>query len=173
MFRMLLWPHDSHAVYRKEARFARVPDRDGNAWQGYYPRMSNPSYPSNRTVIATDRAPAAIGPYSQAIRAGNLLFLSGQVGLDPETGVVPGETAADQARQVMSNMRAVLNAAGADFGNVVKATIFLADMNDFGAVNDVYGEVMGPEPPARSTVEVSCLPLNVKVEIECIATLDS
>lgn len=135
--------------------------------------MSTQSSSRTRTVIATDRAPAAIGPYSQAIRAGNLLFLSGQICLNPETGELVGDTAAEQTQLIMSNIRAVLTAAGATLGDVVKVTIFLADMNDFAAVNEVYGAAMGAEPPARSTVEVSRLPKDVKVEIECIATLDA
>ena len=136
------------------------------------PAMSTPTSSKTRTIIATDRAPAAIGPYSQAVRVGNLLFLSGQIALDPDSGELVGDDAAAQTEQVMKNVRAVLNAAGADTGDLVKVTIFLADMNDYGAVNEVYGAAVGDEPPARSAVEVSRLPRDVKVEIECIATLD-
>lgn len=120
-------------------------------------------------VIATEGAPAAIGPYSQAVRAGDLLFCSGQIPLDPATGqVVPGD-AARQTEQVMKNIRAVLAAAGVGFDSVVKSTIFLADMADFGAVNEVYGRCFPGHKPARSTVAVRGLPRDVLVEIEVIA----
>ncbi|HUH02275.1 MAG TPA: RidA family protein [Kofleriaceae bacterium] len=125
-----------------------------------------------RTVIATPGAPGAIGPYSQAVRAGNLVFCSGQIALDPGTGeVVEGDVAA-QTRQVLDNLSAVLAAAGAGWHQVVKTTIYLADMNDFGAMNAVYAERVGAEPPARATVEVSRLPRNVRVEIDAIAAIE-
>lgn len=124
-----------------------------------------------KTVISTSKAPAAIGPYSQAIIAGDFLFLSGQIPLNPENGTMVGETAADQAKQVMSNLSAVLEAAGATLENLVKTTIFLADLADFGAVNEVYGSCFAENPPARATVEVSCLPKGALVEIEGIAVL--
>jgi len=126
-----------------------------------------------RAAIATGRAPQAIGPYSQAIRAGNLLFCSGQVALDPATGelVAPGDVAA-QTERVLDNLGAVLEAAGVDFDAVVKTTIFLADMADFAAVNDVYAKRFRGEPPARATVQVSRLPRDARVEIDAIATLD-
>lgn len=122
-----------------------------------------------KSVISTKGAPAAIGPYSQAIRIDRLLFLSGQIPLDPETGeIVPGDVTA-QAEQVMKNLAAVLAAAGADFKHVVKTTIFLADMGKFAEVNAVYAKHF-PEPfPARSTVEVSKLPKGALLEIEAIA----
>jgi 2-iminobutanoate/2-iminopropanoate deaminase len=125
-----------------------------------------------RTAISTDLAPRAIGPYSQAIRKGSLLFLSGQIPLDPATMTIVGTTAAEQAERVMENLAAVLAAGGAGFGDVVKATIFLADLEDFAAVNAVYGKRFeGMAPPARSTVQVARLPRDVKVEIELIAVL--
>lgn len=125
-----------------------------------------------RTVIATPGAPGAIGPYSQAIRAGNLVFCSGQIALDPSTGqIVEGDVAA-QTRQVLDNLGAVLGAAGSGWHQVVKTTIYLADMNDFGAVNAVYAERVGDEPPARATVEVSRLPRDVRVEIDAIAAIE-
>jgi 2-iminobutanoate/2-iminopropanoate deaminase len=125
-----------------------------------------------RRVIATQSAPGAIGPYSQAILAGNLVFCSGQIPLDPATGqVVAGDVAA-QTRQVMANLTAVLAAAGAGWAQVAKTTIYLADMNDFGAVNAVYAEHAGTEPPARATVEVARLPKDVRVEIDAIAVLE-
>lgn len=129
--------------------------------------------PNSRTVISTDRAPRAIGPYSQAIAAGALVFCSGQIALDPATGQLVGaDDVAAQTRQVLDNLEAVLAAAGAGFGQVVKTTIFLADMNDFAVVNQVYAERVGAEPPARATVEVSRLPRDVRVEIDAIAVLD-
>lgn len=122
-----------------------------------------------RSAIRTSQAPAAIGPYSQAIRSGDLLFTSGQIPLDPVSGkLVEGDITA-QTRQVMANLRAVLAAAGADFADVVKTTIFLVDMGDFAAVNAVYGEHFPAAPPARSTVAVARLPRDARVEIELIA----
>lgn len=125
-----------------------------------------------RTVIATSGAPGAIGPYSQAIRAGKLVFCSGQIALDPATGqIVDGDVAA-QARQVLDNLTAVLEAAGTGWHQVAKTTIYLADMNDFAAVNAVYAERVGTAPPARATVEVSRLPKDVRVEIDAIAAIE-
>ena len=119
--------------------------------------------------ISTSNAPAAIGPYSQAIRAGGFVFLRGQIPLDPATGeIVAGDVAA-QTRQVMKNVNAVLGAASATFANVVKTTIFLVDMSDFAAVNAVYGEYFTEIAPARSTVAVAALPRGSRVEIEVIA----
>jgi len=121
--------------------------------------------------IRTERAPAAIGPYSQAVKAGGFLFISGQIPLDPATGeVVQGETAA-QADRVLQNIRGILDDSGATLQDVVKTTIFLVDMNDFAAVNEVYGRYFATEPPARTTVQVSRLPKDVRIEIEAIAHL--
>jgi 2-iminobutanoate/2-iminopropanoate deaminase len=121
-----------------------------------------------RDAIKTADAPAAIGPYSQAIAIDGLLFCSGQLGLDPATGnLVEGVEA--QAERVMLNLRAVLDAAGATFADVVKTTIFLADIDDFAVVNAVYGRFMPDPPPARSTVQVAALPKGGRVEIEAIA----
>lgn len=120
-------------------------------------------------LISTDKAPAAIGPYSQAVRVGELLFCSGQIPLDPATGeVVAGDVSA-QAGRVMENIAAVLAAAGRGFDDVVKSTIFLADMADFAAVNEVYGRCFTGHRPARSTVAVKGLPRGVLLEIEVIA----
>ena len=125
---------------------------------------------STRTAIATDDAPGAIGPYSQAIRAGDLVFCSGQIALAPHTGELVGAgDVAEQTRQVMDNLGAVLAAAGASFASVVKTTIYLADMGDFPTVNQVYGERFPEVPPARATVQVSRLPKDVLVEIDAIA----
>ena len=120
-------------------------------------------------VIATDEAPKAIGPYSQAIVSGDLVFTSGQIPLDPKTQeMVKGDVRA-QAERVMENLRGVLEAAGASFGQVVKTTIFLADLADFAVVNEVYGKRFTGSPPARSTVQVAALPKGARVEIEMIA----
>jgi 2-iminobutanoate/2-iminopropanoate deaminase len=125
----------------------------------------------NRHVISSPDAPKAIGPYSQAIRAGNLLFLSGQIPLDPASGnVIDGDVTA-QTERVLSNISAVLQAAGATFANVVRTTVFLADMNEFAAMNAVYGKHVVDPPPARSTVQVARLPKDVRVEIDVIAVL--
>lgn len=129
-----------------------------------------------KTIIHTDRAPAAIGPYSQAtmIRAGKgLLFTAGQLALDPTSGQLVGEDARGQTRQVMANLRAVLAAAGIGFEAVLKATIFLKDLEDYPQVNEVYGECFGENPPARSAVQVARLPKDALVEIEMIAVVES
>ena len=120
-------------------------------------------------VISSDKAPAAIGPYSQAIQAGKLLFCSGQIPLDPVSGEIVAGDVSRQAEQVMENIAAVLTAAGAGFNDVVKATVFLVEMSDFGAVNEVYGRYFPVHKPARSTVAVKALPRGVLVEIEVIA----
>ena len=122
-----------------------------------------------RQPVSTPGAPAAIGPYSQAIRSGDLVFCSGQLGLDPATGeLVQGDTAA-QAERALRNLGAVLDAAGCSFADVAKVTIFLTDLADFGVVNDVYLRFIAEPPPARSTVEVSNLPKGARIEIEAIA----
>jgi len=126
---------------------------------------------SKRSVLSTPHAPAAIGPYSQAIRAGGFLFASGQLGLDPATGDLRDGIEA-QTRQALANLQAVLAEAGASIEDVVKTTIFLADMGDFATVNRLYGEVFRQAPPARSTVQVAALPKNGLVEIEMIVLLD-
>jgi 2-iminobutanoate/2-iminopropanoate deaminase len=125
-----------------------------------------------KKVILTNEAPAPIGPYSQAIRAGNMLFCSGQIPLDPKSGALVGEgDVKAQTTQVMKNVAAVLKAAGADFENVVKTTIFLKSMADFPMVNEIYGTYFKTNPPARSTVEVARLPKDVWVEVEVTALL--
>ncbi len=122
-----------------------------------------------KKIISTDKAPAAIGPYSQAIAHNGILYCSGQIPLDPETMEIVGDTAAEQAKQVMKNLSAVLEAAGTDFSKVVKCSIFLDDMGDFADVNEVYGAYFKSDPPARETVAVDTLPKSVLVEISCIA----
>ncbi|HKP54477.1 MAG TPA: RidA family protein [Chloroflexia bacterium] len=123
--------------------------------------------------IYTDHAPAAIGPYSQGIRFGNVVYTAGQVGLDPATGTLVEGGIAEQTRRALDNLAAVLQAAGTNFAAVLKTTVFLADMGDFAAMNDVYGSYFSnTHPPARSTVQVARLPKDALVEIECIATLD-
>jgi 2-iminobutanoate/2-iminopropanoate deaminase len=126
----------------------------------------------DRTVVSTAAAPAAIGPYSQAVRVGDLLFTSGQIPLTPEGALVEGDVSV-QTRQVMQNLAAVLAAAGTGFEHVVKCTVFLADMNDFGAMNDVFAGYFGALPPARSTVQVARLPRDARVEIEAVALIPS
>lgn len=124
----------------------------------------------NMEIIATTAAPAAIGPYSQAIRAGNLIFTSGQIPLDASGQLVDGDVTA-QTHQVFRNLQAVLQAAGASLNHVVKATVFLRDMNDFAIVNDIYAQYFGDHKPARSTVQVARLPKDVAVEIDVIASV--
>ena len=122
-------------------------------------------------TIATDRGPKAIGPYSQAVRANGFVFLSGQIPLDPKTQQVVEGDAAAQTERVLENLMGVVEAAGSSLQRVVKTTVFLADMNDFAAMNEVYSRYFAKHPPARSTVEVSKLPRNVRVEIDLIALL--
>ena len=124
-----------------------------------------------RTVVSSPDAPKAMGAYSPAIRAGNLMFVSGQIPIDPSTGeLVTGDIAA-QTEQVMRNIAALLKAAGADFDNVVRTTVFLADMNDFAGMNGVYSKHIVDPPPARATVQVGRLPRDVRIEIDAIAVL--
>jgi 2-iminobutanoate/2-iminopropanoate deaminase len=126
---------------------------------------------SNATmrVIETDDAPAAIGPYSQAIVANGMVYTAGQIPLDPSTGEVAGNDISDQTEQVMRNVRGVLKASGSSLAHVVKTTCFLADLDHFPAFNEVYGRCFPSAPPARSTVQVAKLPLGVLVEVECVA----
>jgi 2-iminobutanoate/2-iminopropanoate deaminase len=124
---------------------------------------------TQRTVVSTDKAPGAIGPYSQAISLGEFVFCSGQLPLDPSNGQLLTGSIEEQTRRVLDNLSAVLEAAGSSLKQVVKTTIFLADMNDFASVNAVYGEYFAEEPPARSTVQVARLPKDARVEIEAIA----
>jgi 2-iminobutanoate/2-iminopropanoate deaminase len=120
-------------------------------------------------VISTDKAPGAIGPYSQAIKANGMIFCSGQIPIDPVTGNFVSEDIAEQTVQVFKNLLAVLEAADSSFDKVVKTTVFLADMNDFAAMNEVYGKYFVENKPARATVQAARLPRDAKVEIDCIA----
>jgi len=122
-------------------------------------------------IINTNNAPAPIGPYSQASLAGNTLYVSGQIAIDPKTGDLKTESIAQETHQVMKNMGAVLEEAGMGYSNVVKCSIFISNMDDFAKINSVYGEYFSENSPARETVEVSCLPKNLNVEISCIAVL--
>ncbi len=122
-----------------------------------------------KTIIRSQNAPAPIGPYSQAVKAGNTLYVSGQIALDPTSGELVKGSLTDETRQVMKNLEAVLTEAGSSFSQVVKCSIFLMDMNDFAVVNEEYGKWLGEQPPARETVQVSGLPKGVRVEISCIA----
>jgi 2-iminobutanoate/2-iminopropanoate deaminase len=122
-------------------------------------------------IVATDRGPKAIGPYSQAVKAGGLVFLSGQIALDPQTQQIVEGDVAQQTERVLENLRGIVEAAGSSLERAVKTTVFLADMNDFAAMNEVYSRYFAHQPPARSTVQVSRLPRNVRVEIDLIAAL--
>jgi 2-iminobutanoate/2-iminopropanoate deaminase len=125
-----------------------------------------------KQAVSSADAPKAIGPYSQAVRAGQLLFVSGQVPLDPATGQIVGGDIAAQTRRVFDNLGAVLKAGGRSFADVVRTTVFLADMNDFAAVNEVYGTYFSEPYPARATVQVARLPKDARVEIDVIASYD-
>ncbi|XP_047969185.1 reactive Intermediate Deaminase A, chloroplastic-like isoform X2 [Salvia hispanica] len=138
-------------------------------------RRSGPSPPFASLGISTDanpeNAPAALGPYSQAIKANNMLFMSGVLGLDPQTGKFVSDSVEDQTEQVLKNMGEILKASGASYASVVKTTIMLADLKDFKKVNEIYAKYFPAPAPARSTYQVAALPLDAKIEIECIATL--
>ncbi len=122
-----------------------------------------------REIIHTDQAPAAVGPYSQANKIGNLVYTAGQIALDPATGQMREDDIQIQTEQVLKNLQAVLQAAGTDLANVVKTTVFLKDMGEFKAMNEVYARFFPTNPPARSAVQVAALPLNGRVEIEAVA----
>ena len=123
----------------------------------------------NKSIVFSDQAPAPIGPYSQAVKTGNTLYVSGQIPLDASTGQLINSGIADETDRVMNNISFILKAAGMDFNNVVKCSIFVTDMNDFAVVNETYEKYFDQSPPARETVEVSALPKGVHVEISCIA----
>jgi 2-iminobutanoate/2-iminopropanoate deaminase len=122
-----------------------------------------------RKIVATDSAPGAVGPYSQAVRSGDLVFTAGQIPLDPETGEMVGEGIEEQTHRVLQNLRAVLEAGGCGLESVLKMTVFMTDLGLFGRMNAVYSEYFPAEPPARSAVEVSALPLGAQIEMECVA----
>ena len=122
-----------------------------------------------KEIISTENAPGAIGPYSQAIKAGGMIFCSGQIPIDPATGNFVSDVVSEQTEQVLKNLGEVLTAAGASLNDVVKTTVFLADMNDFAEMNEVYGRFFSENKPARATVQAARLPRDAKVEIECIA----
>ena len=122
-----------------------------------------------KQIVSSPNAPAALGPYSHAVAAGGFLFTSGQIGLDPATGKLAGETTLEQAEQVLRNLEAVLAAAGMTFADVVKTTVLLTDLADFAAVNQLYGTRFAKDPPARSCFQAAALPAGAKIEIEVIA----
>jgi len=124
-----------------------------------------------KEIISTENAPGAIGPYSQAVKVGGFVFCSGQIPIDPKTGNFVSEEVAEQTEQVLKNLTAVLEAAGTDLNNVVKTTVFLADMNDFTAMNEVYARHFSENKPARATVQAARLPRDARVEIECVAVV--
>lgn len=124
-----------------------------------------------RKVVSTDKAPGAIGPYSQAIKTDSMVFVSGQLAMDPQTGVLVGGDVQDETRQALMNLQAILEASGSNLSSVVKTTVFISDMNDFPKINEVYAEFFINEQPARACVEVARLPKDARVEIEAIALL--
>jgi 2-iminobutanoate/2-iminopropanoate deaminase len=126
----------------------------------------------SKEIVSTEKAPAAIGPYSQAIKANGLVFTSGVIPVDPATSKVVEGAITEQATQVLENLKTVLEAAGSSLGQAVKTTCFLADLNDFATFNAIYGAYFDADPPSRSTVQVARLPLDVLVEVECVALLD-
>lgn len=125
-----------------------------------------------KEIISTENAPSAIGPYSQAVKTGGMVFCSGQIPIDVATGEFVSNDVGEQAHQVLKNLIAVLEAAGGGLDNVVKTTVFLADMNDFGIVNEIYAEYFGDNKPARATVQAARLPRDARVEIDCIAVVE-
>ena len=131
---------------------------------------TKPDISMEKKIISTTSAPAAIGPYSQAVLSGNTLYCSGQIAIDPSTGNIVDETIEKETEQVMKNLGAVLREAGMDYSNIVKCSIFMADMEDYAAINEVYARYFETDPPAREAVAVRTLPKNVRVEISAIAT---
>lgn len=125
----------------------------------------------NKKIITTDKAPAPIGPYSQAVMVNNMLYVSGQIAINPATGQLVLDNIIEETQQVMNNLKAILEAAGMDFSNVIKTTIFLKDMNQFSSVNEVYGAFFKSDFPARETVQVAALPKFVNVEISVVASM--
>jgi 2-iminobutanoate/2-iminopropanoate deaminase len=125
-----------------------------------------------KKIISTNEAPAAVGPYSQAVRAGSMVFCAGQIPLDPKSGQIVSQEISEQTRRVLDNITAVLKAEGLTFDNIVKTTIFLTDLGDFQRVNEIYASYFKQQPPARSTIQVSALPKGARVEIEAIAMAD-
>ncbi|HQJ51493.1 MAG: Enamine/imine deaminase [Chloroflexi bacterium ADurb.Bin180] len=125
----------------------------------------------SRQICSTPNAPAAVGPYSQAVRVGDLVFTAGQIGLIPGTRELAGPDIVAQTRQVLLNLQAILEAAGSDLAHAIKTTVFLADMKDWPAMNEVYGEFFPSQPPSRSAIQVVALPLGAKVEIEAVAVV--
>ena len=123
-----------------------------------------------KEIVSTENAPGAIGPYSQAVKTGGFVFCSGHIPIDPATGEFVSSDVAEQTDQVLKNLSAVLEAAGSSLNDVVKTTVFLADMGDFGAMNEVYGKYFSDNKPARATVQAARLPRDARVEIECVAT---
>ncbi|KAF3796758.1 Reactive Intermediate Deaminase [Nymphaea thermarum] len=148
---------------------SKSPSRVG--WVAPFASLSTSVDSGKKEAIQTEKAPAALGPYSQAIKANNLLFVSGVLGLVPETGKFVSDSIEDQTEQVLKNMGAILEASGLSYSSVVKTTIMLADLKDFKKVNEIYGKYFPSPAPARSTYQVAALPLDAKVEIECIAAL--
>src|SRR3954469_12483205 len=125
-----------------------------------------------KKIVSTKEAPAAVGPYSQAVRVGQMVFTAGQIPLDPATGQIVSDDIAEQTRQVLNNLTAVLKAENLTFGHIVKTTVFMTDLGQFQAMNEIYANYFTDQPPARSTVQVSALPKGARVEIECIAISD-
>ncbi|KAL8215734.1 hypothetical protein R6Q57_022571 [Mikania cordata] len=161
----LLNPFDAGYTYRRSS-------------VSYHPRRSNPfgcfaiyTDASIKEAVKTDKAPAALGPYSQAIKASNTVYVSGVLGLIPETGKFVSDSVEEQTEQVLKNMGEILKASGASYSSVVKTTIMLADLKDFKKVNEIYAKYFPAPAPARSTYQVAALPLDAKIEIECIAVL--
>ncbi len=124
-----------------------------------------------KETVSTEKAPGAIGPYSQAVKVGDFVFCSGQIPIDPQTGDFVSDDVSEQTEQVLKNLTEVLKAAGTDLNNVVKTTVFLADMNDFAAMNEIYARYFNDNKPARATVQAARLPRDARVEIECIAVV--
>ncbi|KAG8080369.1 hypothetical protein GUJ93_ZPchr0007g3968 [Zizania palustris] len=153
------------------AGFARASFSGTTRFRAVSASLSTAAAAVNKEAVQTEKAPAALGPYSQAIKANNLVFVSGVLGLNPETGKFVSENVDEQTEQVMKNMGEILKASGASYSSVVKTTIMLADLQDFKKVNEIYAKYFPSPAPARSTYQVAALPLNARIEIECIAAL--
>jgi len=132
-------------------------------------RVNNGEYPMSKTIISTEKAPAAVGPYSQAVRAGNMLFISGQIPIEPQSGKLVSGDVGRQTKRVMENIGAILHSQGLSFANLAKTTVYLKNLEDVESVNRIYGDYFDSGPPARACIEVSRLPKDVAIEIEAIA----
>lgn len=162
-------PHKTGAFRHEQTQNRQADLREANLRKVFFTEDATNNIIMEKSIISTENAPAAIGPYSQAVKIGNMLFTSGQIGIDPKSGELNGTDIEQQTEQVFRNLKSVLEAGGMGFGNVVKTTVFIAEMADFGKVNEIYARHFTENMPARSCVAAKQLPKGALVEIECVA----